>query len=574
MKKSILLIFVALCSMGMWAANPDAAYLTDNATPGGWSTDAAVNQMYKAGDGNYVWAGDLTAGELKFLAATDWIPSYGPTVGGTAMASGENALVVRNSYGEDDNKFAVSTAGNYLLHLNISDDAAPKLNVTAQSWESVHMFVVPEKLWSGWSSNYTLKVSVKRWNGADEATGNWDQYAFSKSDAVYDNKAVYFGDVYICYGGFAKMTFDAYDGETKVLDSYTFWPESTDAGYWMEKADFENKVFYGWNKDYITDFPFIHSVAGNRIWFDNSASQWEHVYVRIGRDALTGAGNYAATWPMTQLEGTDLWYVDSENWSNALVWTIVDFNDNNGDYSVYNIPAGANRLYFFNYSITEKVLYIADGDAAQGTDGIGVNYWACHNIPFFTRDGLTAGNYGTVCLPMGSQQFAGAEFYRVAGKELENSEPKDIVIESVNAIEGGVPYLFRATAPIMVLYNEGEYKDEPDNSQSNGLIGSYELADIANNENNYILHDNMLYRVNDSKVGAYRAYFDFSLMSEYDDSTPAAGVRRRMNIDRSQMPSAINAIEDGKAAHKILRDGQLIILHQDKQFNAQGTQIH
>lgn len=175
---------------------------------------------------------------------------------------------------------------------------------------------------------------------------------------------------------------------------------------------------------------------------------------------------------------------------------------------------------------------------------------------------------------MGSPQFFGAEFYRVAGKELENNEPVDIVIESVDAIEGGVPYIFRATAPIMVLYNEGEYADEPDNSHSNGLIGSYELADIANNENNYILHDNMLYRVNNSKVGAYRAYFDFSLMSEYDDSTPAAGVRRRMNIDRSQMPSAINAIEDGKAAHKILRDGQLIILHMDKQFNAQGTQIH
>lgn len=444
-----------------------------------------------------------------------------------------------------------------------------------QNWEPVRMFVVPEALWSEWSDSYTLKVSLKRWNGDDTEVGNWDQYTFSKSDAVYDNKAVYFGDVWICWGGFAQMTFDAYDGDNKALDSYTFWPPETGGtDHWITKDNFENKVFYGWNTDYLADFPFIHSVAGNRIWFDNSTSQWDNVYLRIGRDALSGAGNYAATWPMTRLEGTNLWYVDSEDWSNALVWTITDVNTNNGDLSVYDIPSDANRLYFYNYSITEKVLYIADGDAPQGTDGIGVNYWANHIVPFFTRDGLTPGNYGTVCLPMGSPQFFGAEFYRVAGKEMENNEPVDIVIESVDAIEGGVPYIFRATAPIMVLYNEGEYADEPDNSHSNGLIGSYELADIANNENNYILHDNMLYRVNNSKVGAYRAYFDFSLMSEYDDSTPAAGVRRRMNIDRSQMPSAINAIEDGKAAHKILRDGQLIILHQDKQFNAQGTQIH
>ena len=443
-----------------------------------------------------------------------------------------------------------------------------------QNWESVHMFVVPEKIWTEWSQDYTLKVSLKRWNGADSDENNWDTYTFSKSDAVYDNKAVYYGDVWICFGGCAQMSFKAYDGDTKVLGPYDFWPTTTDDGHWMTKDQFENKVITGYNMESIVDFPFIHSVAGNRIWFDNTKTQWEHVYVRIGRDALTGAGNYAATWTMTPLEGTDLWYADAEDWSNALVWAITNYNGNNGEYSVYDIPAGAERLYYCNYSITERVLPIVDGDAPAGTDDVGVDYWAYHNIPFFTRDGLSVGDYGTVCLPMGSPQFAGAEFFRVAGKELENSEPVDIVIESVDVIEGGVPYIFRATASIMVLYNEGAYADEPDNSQSNGLIGSYELADIANNANNYILHDNQLYRVNNSKVGAYRAYFDFSHMSEYDDSTPAAGVRRRMNIDRSQMPSAINAIEDGKAAHKILRDGQLIILHQDKQFNAQGAQLY
>ena len=448
------------------------------------------------------------------------------------------------------------------------------MSIWAQNWEPVHMFVAPEALWSDWSHDYTLKVSLKRWNGDDADAGNWDQYTFAKSDAVYDNKAVYFGDVWICWGGFAQMTFDAYDGDNKVLDSYTFWPPETNDGHWIVKADFENKLFYGWNTDYMTDFPFISSTAGNRIWFDNSKTQWEQVYVRIGRDALTGAGNYAATWPMTQLEGTNLWYVDSEAWENALVWVITNYNGNNGEYSVYDIPAGAERLYYCNYSITERVLPLVDGNEPAGTDAVGVHYWAYHNIPFFTRDGLSVGDYGTVCLPMGSPQFAGAEFYRVAGKELENNAPVGVIIESVNAIEGGVPYLFRATAPIMVLYNEGEYKDEPDNSHSNGLIGSYVEADIDNNENNYILHDNMLYRVNDSKVGAYRAYFDFSLMSEFDESVPAAGARRRMSVNRS--PQAIDQITNDQLpiTNKILRDGQLIILHQNKQFNAQGAQIH
>ena len=574
MKKTFLFVMVALCSMSMRAANPEAVYITGDATPGGWSTDAAANQMYKTGEGTFVWTGTLAEGELKFLAGNDWVPSYGPA-GGADMVLGENALLVRNSYDESDNKFAVA-AGDYQLWLNISDDNAPQVWVSQLNWESVHMFVVPEALWgSEWSHDYTLKVSLKRWNGDDEQPSNWDQYTFFKTDALYDYKAVYAGDVWVCFGGFAQMTFEAYNGDDKVL-TYTFWPEETTDGHWIAKDDFVNKVFYGWNvTEYpLADFPFISSTAGNRIWFDNSKTQWEHVYVRIGRDELTGAGNYAATWPMTQLAGTNLWYADSEAWENALVWTITDVNENNGDVSVYEIPEGANRLYYFCYSITERVLYVVDGDAAQGTDAIGVNYWACHNVPFFSRDGLTPGAYGTVCLPMGSPEFAGAEFFRVAGKELDtNNEPTDIVIESVNSIEAGVPYIFRATAEIMVLHNEGTYADEPDNSHSNGLIGSYTEEDIADDPNHYILHENKLYQVNNSKVGKYRAYFDFSQMSEFDESVPAAGARRRMSVDRA--PQAIDMIQDnGAKSRKMIRDGQLIILHQDKLFNAQGAQLY
>jgi len=443
-----------------------------------------------------------------------------------------------------------------------------------QNWEKVHMFVVPEALWADWSDSYTLKVSLKRWNGEDSDEGNWDTYTFYKSDAVYDYKAVYFGDVWICWGGFAQMTFEAYNGNDKVL-TYTFWPPETVDGHWIAKADFENKVFYGWNiTDYpLADFPFIHSEAGNRIWFDNSKTQWEHVYVRIGRDALTGAGNYAATWPMTRLSGTNLWYVDSEAWDNALVWTITDANDNNGEQSVYYLPDGANRLYYFNYSITERVLYLADSDAAMGTDDAGANYWACHNVAFFTRDGLSPGNYGTVCLPMGSPEFAGAEFYRVAGKELDgNSDPVNIVLEAVNTLEPGTPYVFRATAQIMVLHNEGTYADDPDNSQSNGLIGSYIEQYIDDASDHYILHDNQLYQVNHSKVGQYRAYFDLSEMDEFDPAAPAPAPQRRMGINRPNMPTDIHSavVTDTQLPRKMLRNGHLYIERDGRIYTVQG----
>ena len=568
MKNTFLFIMVALCSMGMWAANPEAVYLTGNATPGGWSTDAAANQMYKTGEGTFVWTGTLAEGELKFLAGNDWVPSYGPA-GGADMVLGANALLVRNSYDESDKKFAVA-AGDYQLLLNISDGNAPQVWVSQLNWESVHMFVVPEALWgSEWSHDYTLKVSLKRWNGDDEQPSNWYTYTFSKSDAVYDNKAVYFGDVWICFGGFAQMTFEAYEGETKQL-TYTFWPPETSATeHWITKNQFENKVFYGWNiTDYpLADFPFISSTAGNRIWFDNSNAQWEHVYVRIGRDELTGAGNYAATWSMTQLAGTNLWYVDSEDWSNALVWTITDTNTNNGDYSVYAFPEGANRLYFYNYSITEKVLYIADGNAAQGTDGIGVNYWANHNVPFFTRDGLTPGNYGTICLPKAATLFAGAEMYRLVDKTAGNG----IVIEEVDAMEAGAPYIFRATDSKLLVTLTGD--DEQAAKAVNGLVGYIGADNMELNpdgDNRYILHSNQIWKV-DTKVliPSNRAYIDMSGIS----TLAQAPSKKRYVISGTNTATGIKngpMTNDELLTTKVIRDGQLIIIRNGVEYNVDG----
>jgi len=248
-------------------------------------------------------------------------------------------------------------------------------------WEAVHMFVVPEALWSEWQADYTLKVSLKRWNGSDSDFENWADYTFSRTAATYEGKAVYAGDVWILHGGFAQMNFDAINADTAALPTFTFWPPETADGHWIAKADFAYKAFISWNAtEGIVDFPFISSTAGNRVWFDNTDSQWTNVYLRIGRTDQTGLGAYTSTWAMNKLDTTDYWYVDVEDWSNAEAWTITDTNDNNGDgNSIYNLPAGANRLYFYYYSIDDDYAYAADGAAAQGTED-GVNYWANHSF--------------------------------------------------------------------------------------------------------------------------------------------------------------------------------------------------
>ena len=54
--------------------------------------------------------------------------------------------------------------------------------------------------------------------------------------------------------------------------------------------------------------------------------------------------------------------------------------------------------------------------------------------------------------------------------------------------------------------------------------------DIADDLNHYILLNNELCKVNASKVGANRAYFDLSQMSLFDSAQPAQGIRKRMAV--------------------------------------------
>ena len=134
--------------------------------------------------------------------------------------------------------------------------------------------------------------------------------------------------------------------------------------YWWETSDTEN-------------YPnFRRSQVGHQVWFDNSNSKWSNVYLRIGRSEVTGVGEYTSTWPMTRVDDSDLWYVNTENWENAEAWTITDVNTNNGDYySPFELPSGANRLYFYNDNIDHYVMYKADGTSADGTDEVGAYWW-------------------------------------------------------------------------------------------------------------------------------------------------------------------------------------------------------
>lgn len=558
------------------------------------------------------------------------------------------------------------------------------LTMWAQS-ENVEMFVAPDKLWSNWSEDYTLVVSVKRWNGNDADEGNWANFEFEPISTWYDGKRVYKGQIEILFGGFAQMTFSAKNHESEC--TYTFWPPETTDGHWIVKDDFESKIFISWNKDdgirdflnysdsryrlyvknenkwdnvylrigndtYSDVYPFsringtnwwycdapswctatfftitdnnlnageghgvwdyadgtnrlyennysisrdrwytigdgpnengnhfwwgmidetaspeslIYSEAGHRVYFDNSASQWEHVYLRIGRTKATGLGSYASSWPMTKMANSDIWYVDTEDWANAQAWTITDTDANNGDdMSTYDLPDYANRLYFYTNSIHEDIFYSAVGNAPQGVENGA--YWDNFRSELYTRH-VTAGNYGTICLPKAATLFAGAEMYRLVDKTAANG----IVIEEVDAMEAGTPYIFLASDSKLLVTLTGD--DEQPAQAANGLVGYIGADDKQLNPDGdklFILKDNQIWKVDTEVIiPSNRAYIDMSGIN----SLAQAPAKRRYVISGTHATTGLDEISQETNNQKRIKDGQLIIEKNGVLYNAQGQQI-
>ena len=140
MKKTILLLAAMVALSVLPAKAWDNMYLIGTATTAaGYELDKAV-QMTGSGD-QFVWTGNLSAGEFKFLTAKGFYNMYGPAhneystessdkgtsynqlvIGATydlqffSPTEGNNANPANPAYG--DYKFGVETAGMYTLIVN------------------------------------------------------------------------------------------------------------------------------------------------------------------------------------------------------------------------------------------------------------------------------------------------------------------------------------------------------------------------------------------------------------------------------------------------------------------------
>ena len=175
--------------------------------------------------------------------------------------------------------------------------------------------------------------------------------------------------------------------------------------------------------------------------------------------------------------------------------------------------------------------------------------------------------YGTICLPYASASTTGATFYRVAGKETGK-----VYLESVDALEAGVPYIYEKTANQIKVVYTGE--KTPTAASANGLVGTFtDNTEVATG--NYILYNNAFCQAEATcYVNANRAYL---VMEDIVGGQPTQMPGRRyigMSVQGENEATGFENITApaGKTIKAIV-NGQLIIIRDGEMYNAQGVRF-
>ena len=232
----------------------------------------------------------------------------------------------------------------------------------------------------------------------------------------------------------------------------------------------------------------------------------------------------------------------------------------------------ANTLYSFRVKATGDEESVISSDLSEFKEVT----TALEMTNTYTRD-VTNGNYGTICLPYGCDDISsvGAIFFSVAGKVMDGSKLKEIVLNEVSSLEAGKPYIFYATSDKLNIPLSGEQATEA--KSENGLIGCFVVTKLSNSVNYFILKDNKLYcaKGHTYYAGENRAYVRIDEMSEFDASAAAPGKRQvRMAVEQEQTATGMEDVVIRQGSNgKIIRDGQLYIYRDGQMYDVMGRMV-
>lgn len=551
--------------------------------PGHWiyfkNTDKKWSNVYlRIGRADHV----LTKA-FEAIEGTDWwkceTPDYKNYTHFTITDNADDTTPIDN-YPEGANRL-------YEYSFGLTEDRwfvltdGPHANGTHYYWNNTSdlneytVYVVPEELgFEVWDSESSLTLEV---NWSDVLTVPINQEV--AMSPIEEGSHIYKGITRIPVTAVYGLNFKRYQNDVFKQTFAAHYESLLSADTWNGKIFSQGKNDDRSKKWFDYPAPEVNSVSGHTIYFDNTKTQWEKVYLRIGRSKAHGySGNHVASYEFTQVGATNIWSLTTPDYTGAEAWTITNTYqsiDENLYTSEEDVQATMQRVFYYHDDIDADIFITVTSENPLGNDPWEVAWWGSEKTTeqpdIYTRS-VTSGRYGTICLAKAASSYSGADFYTVVGKELTNGDPTSIVIESVSSLQAGVPYLFYAKDNMLTVVCTGAAVGEA--GKNNGLIGSFELKDIVDDPNHYILYENQLCKVNQSKVGANRAYFNLAEMSLFNPAQPVLGVRQRMGVSPQDMPSGIDEITSEKMViRKVLVNGQLLIMQGGQVYNAQGQVI-
>ena len=207
-----------------------------------------------------------------------------------------------------------------------------------------------------------------------------------------------------------------------------------------------------------------------------------------------------------------------------------------------------------------------------------------HNVVQTTKDMWVivrtdgaAGNWNTICLERNITAIDGATFWTVSGQDATS-----FILDEVTEPEAVQGYLIRFTATeLKVKYGSETAATPVTASYDNPIQGTFTQIDFDQDGKNvlvgnYVVYNNQLCPV-EAWVGMrdHRAYVVANLVPN-NAPAPAPGRARAYMPKPDQTPTEIESVDGSqRTMHngKFLRNGQLIIVKDNKMYNVQGMKL-
>ena len=199
--------------------------------------------------------------------------------------------------------------------------------------------------------------------------------------------------------------------------------------------------------------------------------------------------------------------------------------------------------------------------------------------PDYTRDELTPGNYGTICLPYASSSYTGMELYVVSWLQKNGETPVNLYLDQLEAgtqLEAGKPYIFRATSTELTVTYTGDAVAAPiPAEENNGLTGSFDPIPAGGVlTGNYVVAQKKFWTATPTAFAdKNRAYIDKDIVPDTEQKQIPGRRRVVLGSADENAETGVDNIITTDAPVKVIENGQLIIIRDGVKYNVQGQKL-